>query len=162
MGLVDDLNAPTSDETVSRRAFLNTVTTAALGVATLGAVITSVRFLRPNVLFEPPTRFKLGAPAEIPLGQLVVLPEQRLYLLHAPEGFVAMNARCTHLGCMTRYLAEDNRIVCPCHGSSFDATGVVLEGPAPAPLQRLTLTLESGQLVVDTLKPASDDFSLAV
>ncbi len=162
MGLVDDLSVPTPDEELSRRAALGKLTGLALVVAGLGSAITSLRFLRPNVLFEPPTRFKLGAPESIPTGQLVVLEDLRLYVAHTPSGFVAMSAECTHLGCMTRYLADEGRIVCPCHGSAFDADGVVAEGPAPAPLQRFTLTLESGQLVVDTRLPADPDFALVV
>ena len=47
------------------------------------------------------------------------------------------SSRCTHLGCKLS-LKESARLVCPCHGSRFDAvTGAVLSGPAVDPLRML-------------------------
>lgn len=162
MALVDDLTATTPQEVLTRRAALGKITGLAFAVAAVGSAITTVRFLRPNVLFQPPTRFKLGRPEEIAPGSLLVMQELGVYLAHLPEGFVALSARCTHLGCMTRYDEAAKHIVCPCHGSAFNQSGDVQAGPAPEPLQRLTLVIEDGQLVVDTLKPASTDFALVV
>jgi Rieske Fe-S protein len=42
------------------------------------------------------------------------------------------------------------QFVCPCHGGVYDArTGKVLQGPPPAPLQRIPVREVSGQLRVD-------------
>ncbi|MCL1792026.1 MAG: FAD-dependent oxidoreductase [Peptococcaceae bacterium] len=49
---------------------------------------------------------------------------------------------CTHLGCRTRYEAEDGTWECPCHGSRFDAAGVPLDGPAVKNLDPASLSLE--------------------
>ncbi len=162
MELVDDLQLPLDDRERSRREFLAALGAAAVGVAGLGTSVTAIRFMWPEVLFEAPTRFRIGRPEDIPVGTLVVLPEQRVYLMRAAAGFVAMTAVCTHLGCLTRYEAENAVIFCPCHGSRFATDGAVVNGPAPRPLPRLALTLENGRLVVDTAVIVSRDMVLAV
>jgi len=160
MSLVDDLRADTPSEELDRREALGKITGAALVTALFGTVFTTVKYLQPNVLFEPPTRFKVGRPDEIPVGTLLVLPEQKIYVGHAKDGFFAMTAVCTHLGCMTRWLPDQKAIACPCHGSRFDAGGAVTDGPAPRPLGRFQLSLADGQLVVDIRRPVGDDFLL--
>lgn len=160
MSLVDDLKAPTPPAELSRREALGKITGAAFSIAGFGTVFTTVRFLQPNVLFEPPTRFGVGRPEEIPVGTLVVLAEQKLYVGHAEEGFFAMSSVCTHLGCMTRFLAAEGAIFCPCHGSRFDMSGHVVGGPAPKPLPRFHLAVASGELVVDAGRRVDPGFVL--
>jgi menaquinol-cytochrome c reductase iron-sulfur subunit len=46
----------------------------------------------------------------------------------------ALSATCTHLGCQVRWEAKDKTFVCPCHGGVYDATGRVVGGPPPRPL----------------------------
>jgi Rieske Fe-S protein len=160
MSLVDDLKAPTPPEELDRREALGKITGAALTIAGVGTVFTTIRFMRPNVLFEPATRFGVGNPEELPVGTLLLLPEQKIFVAHAREGFFAMSAVCTHLGCMTRYLEETRTIFCPCHGSKFDGSGRVTAGPAPKPLTRFHLSLTDGELVVDLRNPVADNFIL--
>lgn len=161
MTLVDDLPLPLGDRERTRRELLAAIGMAAVAAAGLGTGVTAVRFLQPEVLFEAPTRARIGRPEDIPAGTLVVLPELRVYVMRAAAGFVAMTAVCTHLGCLTRYEAENDVIFCPCHGSRFATDGAVVNGPAPAPLPRLALTLDNGVLVVDTAVTVSRDTVLA-
>lgn len=37
-------------------------------------------------------------------------------------GIVAV---CTHLGCVVPWNKAENKFICPCHGSQYDATGKV-------------------------------------
>ena len=52
-----------------------------------------------------------------------------IYLRKKEDGsFRALLLECTHKQCSVN--PSENRLSCPCHGSQFDATGNVLEGPA--------------------------------
>lgn len=162
MPLIDDLRVPLSDEERARRAFLQTTGAGALAIAALGTGATAIRYLWPEVLFEPATRFRIGRPDDIPIGTLTVLPAQRIFVVRSAAGCYAMSAVCTHLGCLAQYEREQNRILCPCHGSRFSTEGQVMQGPAPRPLPRLQLTLERGVLVVDIAKVVDPDTVLKV
>lgn len=164
MALLDDLTTtlPEDDGAHTRRVFLQAVGAGALAVASVGTAITAVRYLWPEVLFEPETRFRIGRPEDIAVGTLTVLPQQRVYVMHGATGFIAMSAVCTHLGCLTQYERENDRILCPCHGSQFAQDGSVTQGPAPRPLPRLALSVERGLLVVDTSKVVGPEAVLKV
>lgn len=45
-----------------------------------------------------------------------------------------INAVCTHLGCVVPWNGNENKFMCPCHGSQYDNTGKVVRGPAPRSL----------------------------
>jgi len=136
----------------SRRDFMGR---AAWGVFTAFTGITLLGFMRsafPRILFQPPTRFKAGFPKDFTVGEISekFKKEFRVWIIRTEEGFYALFAKCTHLGCTPRWLAAENKFKCPCHGSGFYKTGINFEGPAPRPLERLRITLaEDGQIVVD-------------
>ncbi|PXF47182.1 Cytochrome b6-f complex iron-sulfur subunit, chloroplastic [Gracilariopsis chorda] len=48
--------------------------------------------------------------------------------------YFALNAVCTHLGCVVPWNKAENKFKCPCHGSQYSPTGAVVRGPAPLPL----------------------------
>ncbi|XP_009134365.2 cytochrome b6-f complex iron-sulfur subunit, chloroplastic [Brassica rapa] len=45
-----------------------------------------------------------------------------------------INAVCTHLGCVVPWNKAENKFLCPCHGSQYNAQGRVVRGPAPLSL----------------------------
>ncbi|MGB7621188.1 MAG: ubiquinol-cytochrome c reductase iron-sulfur subunit [Terriglobia bacterium] len=146
------------DSGSTRRHFLSEMTAMALGVAGVGSLVVTTKYLSPNVLFEPPTSFRIGLPDDYPVNSVAYLPDQQVYVVRTPEGFYAESAICTHLGCITQWKPELNRIACPCHGSQFSREGSVEAGPAPRPLAHFAIRLmPDGELLVDTLetvKPA--------
>ncbi len=75
----------------------------------------------------------------------------RYYLLHPPDGLLAVFRRCPHLGCTYRFEPSEDQFHCPCHASVFDKrTGVVLGGPATRPLDLFPVAIVEGVVVVDT------------
>jgi len=46
----------------------------------------------------------------------------------------ALNAVCTHLGCVVPWNKAENKFMCPCHGSQYNKEGKVIRGPAPLSL----------------------------
>ncbi len=127
--------------------------------------LANIRFLFPNVLYEPPTRIKLKPPSAYPVGSATFIPEQRAFLFREAGGFRCVSAICTHLRCTINPFGEaddefpEPHAHCPCHGSVFaKKDGRVLRSPAPAPLAMYEVSLApDGRLVVDTGKPVSPE-----
>ncbi len=67
------------------------------------------------------------------------------------NGVVAYSAICPHTGCeVAKWLAETQRLECPCHFSQYDPKkgAAVVGGPSPRPLPALPLKAVDGRLVV--------------
>jgi cytochrome b6-f complex iron-sulfur subunit len=140
----------------TRREFLNEAAAAALGIAAVGSMIVTCGYLSPNVLFEPPTTFRAGSPDLYPPSSVTFLEDQQVYVVRTENGFYAVSAVCTHLGCITQWKPELSLIACPCHGSKFKPDGTKIEGPAPRPLPHFAISLTAdGLLQVDKLEIVS-------
>lgn len=59
------------------------------------------------------------------------------------ERFVVLSLRCPHLGCTVRWDEQEQRLRCPCHGSRFEDTGRVLQGPAKTGLAQYPHTFST-------------------
>ena len=142
---------------VTRRSFLSTLTVA--WVSFTAIVLTSVaglvRFLFPNVLFEPPQSFRAGFVDEYTVGEVSTRWKEQfgVWIIRDEEQVYALSTICTHLGCTPNWLEADRKFKCPCHGSGFRMTGMNFEGPAPRPLERYSISLgDDGQIMVDKTK----------
>lgn len=155
------MNERTNDQ-VTRRTFVELF--LGWGSALFAFIATAAaagRFLVPNVLYEPSRRFKALKPADYPEGP-TFFPEQRLFLFRKGNSFRAISAICTHLGCTVNHLTGDG-FHCPCHGSVFNKSGVVVSGPAPSPLPWFLVTLSrDGHLVIDASVRVQPDKYLVV
>jgi cytochrome b6-f complex iron-sulfur subunit len=130
-----------------------TMLAATTGIATLA----TARFMLPNVLTEPPSKFKIGPAADFDLGTVATrfVATNGVWIVHT-DGYKGKNliyaliSVCTHLGCTPSWLEGERKFKCPCHGSGFYITGINFEGPAPRPLERAGIRLaEDGMLEVD-------------
>jgi cytochrome b6-f complex iron-sulfur subunit len=68
----------------------------------------------------------------------------------AAEGLMPLYQRCVHLGCRVPFCASSNWFECPCHGSKYNGAGEYELGPAPRGMDRFKITVEGGQITVDT------------
>lgn len=141
---------------VTRREFLSWFWLGWLTFSVvLGGMATLVgRFLFPNVLFEKPSKFRAGKPAEYAMGVDERFKDtQAVWIVRGPAGIYALSTVCTHLGCTPNWLPNESKFKCPCHGSGYRVTGLNFEGPAPRPLERFAISLdETGTLLIDKSK----------
>ncbi len=66
------------------------------------------------------------------------------------QGFVALYQKCPHLGCRVPWCKTSQWFECPCHGSQYNRVGEKKGGPAPRGMDRFTLSVDGGVVVVDT------------
>ena len=127
----------------------------AFAFATTAALSTVLRFMFPNVLFEPKTTFEAGYPDSYEIGKVDERWKEKygVWIIRTAEGLYALSTICTHLGCTPNWLDGEQKFKCPCHGSGFYKTGINFEGPAPRPLERYRISLaDDGQILIDKSK----------
>jgi cytochrome b6-f complex iron-sulfur subunit len=151
----------TKEQIAERRAFLFGMSALAVGFSALSATaaawtLGSVRFMFPNILREPPSRFTVGPPDKFPPGQVDERFKAQfgVWIVNAEyngqQQIFALKSVCTHLGCTPNWLEAEQKFKCPCHGSGFYKDGINFEGPAPRPLERYAVSIASnGEVEVD-------------
>jgi cytochrome b6-f complex iron-sulfur subunit len=150
-----------STELAERRAFLFGLSALATGFVALSGTLAlwtlgTVRFMFPNILREPPSRFKVGFPDQYAPGQVEEKFKAQFGVwvtnieYHGQQQIAALKSVCTHLGCTPNWLEAEQKFKCPCHGSGFYKDGINFEGPAPRPLERYAISIgNDGQIEVD-------------
>ncbi|HEX5242652.1 MAG TPA: Rieske (2Fe-2S) protein [Tepidisphaeraceae bacterium] len=96
-------------------------------------------------------------PAAIDAGPVASFAADGVYDRFVRQGFfvirrgrelIALSSICTHRTCKLR-AEPDHSFYCKCHGSTFDQSGHVTEGPATRDLPVLPTTVdEGGHLIV--------------
>ncbi len=77
---------------------------------------------------------------DIPAGQARVIHKDGHQVAVYKDNTGKINitsAVCTHLGCIVHWNNAEESWDCPCHGSRFDPSGEVIEGPALASLKKM-------------------------
>ena len=71
-------------------------------------------------------------------GRVIQRGIHKMAVFRAADGTLhEMSAVCPHLGCVVHWNDTERTWDCPCHGSRFEATGDVINGPASVPLTPL-------------------------
>lgn len=66
----------------------------------------------------------------------------------ADRQVVAFSQKCTHLGCVVYYEADEDRWHCPCHEGNFEAlSGRVISGPPTRPLGRIDVEVRDDGMI---------------
>lgn len=65
----------------------------------------------------------------------------RFWVSHPGDSLVILYGVCTHLGCLPKWVDNNERFECPCHGSKYTLDGTFIEGPAPRSLDRFPTTV---------------------
>ncbi len=152
-----------ADAEADRRGFLEMVLGSFMATGFTALSMTGglfglglARFMFPNVLAEPPSRFKVGFREGFPAGKVETkyVAQYGVWVVNSDVGglqqIYALKTVCTHLGCTPNWLEAEQKFKCPCHGSGFYKDGVNFEGPAPRPLERYAIRIsDDGQLEVD-------------
>ncbi|MFF7857192.1 Rieske 2Fe-2S domain-containing protein [Streptomyces sp. NPDC007904] len=97
---------------------------------------------------RPTGPVELGPESEVAAGNAKLYREHNVVVSRGEDGTVrAYSTICTHARCPINTL-RGTKLVCPCHGSEFDATtGEVLREPAVAPLQPLAVEVKDGTMI---------------
>lgn len=143
---------------IARRTFLERSISAVLATSVFGGCASLVT--RTVTPIEGALRLALAHYPELAAdgGSLKLaakgLPDPIYVLALGARRYAALSPICTHLGCTVEI--EGARLVCPCHGSTYDREGRVLRGPAERRLTSFAVKLADDDVLVIDLGPRRD------
>ena len=129
-----------AEDEVTRREFTRYLVLGAGAMAAGNVGIAAWTQLRSINQGEPRPIIAL---ADVPVGTTYLFryptdDDPAVLLRLGDRELVAFSQKCTHLGCVVYYEAEEDRWHCPCHEGNFEAaTGQVISGPPTRPLGRI-------------------------
>ncbi|HEY8546947.1 MAG TPA: Rieske 2Fe-2S domain-containing protein [Acidimicrobiales bacterium] len=168
---------PPDEETIglTRRQFFNRSIITIFGFSLSGFGAAVLAFLWPSSSGGFGSEITVGSLedvlADIDEGNgFAYYPEGRMWVTRYPEealpaaeqvyspaelagmenGVVALYQKCPHLGCRVPQCETSQWFECPCHGSQYNQVGEKKGGPAPRGMDRFAMSVNGGNLVVDT------------
>lgn len=143
-----------------RREFLNYAWLASMTLLFAEAGLASLIFALPRFragefggIFNvgPIDQFSIGSVNQEAEGQNFYNTGRFWLVRTGPREVQAHYRTCTHLGCLYKWVPQNDRFECPCHGSKFHKDGDWIDGPAPRHLDRFEVEMdEQGNVLVDT------------
>jgi Rieske Fe-S protein len=127
-----------------------------IGWVALGELlIFTVSMLRPGKKFQkenPGSYIKIAGNVEdFAISSVTADRVNKYFLIRSEDGgFLALSLTCSHLGCSVLWEEGKKQFICPCHSSSFDKHGIVINSPAPRPLDYFPVSINSGKVMIDT------------
>jgi cytochrome b6-f complex iron-sulfur subunit len=168
---------PPDEETigVTRRQFFNRSIVAMFTFGLSGFGASLLAFLWPSSSGGFGSEINLGSIEDINAtidegNGFAYYPEGRMWVTRFPEsalgqaqavyspqelsgmeaGVIALYQKCPHLGCRVPECETSQWFECPCHGSQYNQVGEKKGGPAPRGMDRFAMSVDGGNLVVDT------------
>lgn len=148
-----------ANKKINRREFLMFAWLASLGFLTLNVGGMTYLFSLPRFKEgEFGGVFTVGKVSELrpPGSSPANYPRVRFWLSRTPEGVSALYKVCTHLGCLYNWNDQENKFICPCHGSQFLLDGTYVAGPAPRSLDQFKIQIvdpNSGEVLAESNEP---------
>lgn len=146
---------------MDRRKFVKQGCLACLGISLLGmsAGCTGVRYvtgtLNEDGILVDPRDFNGKREGKHTDNYVIVRHDDLQYPIcvykTGKTEYTALLMRCTHQGAELQ--AFGDRLACPAHGSEFDNTGKVMQGPAADNLRSFPVTVMNNKLFIDLRKP---------
>lgn len=142
------------DQAVSRRGLFKYVLLGFSALATAGGVLTPIiAYLWPpkQASAAGGGRVDVAATEDLPAGQGEVFSvnNKPVIVINTPDGYKALSAICTHLGCIVFWNEQRAVIACPCHEAYFSTNGAVISGPPTSPLEEYRVLVEGGRIYVE-------------
>ncbi len=142
------------DRPISRRGLIKYVALGFSALATAGGVLTPIiAYLWPpkQASASGGGRIAVADTEELPVGkgEVYSVNNKPVIVIHTPDGYKALSATCTHLGCIVAWNEQRAVIACPCHEAYFNTNGAVISGPPPAPLPEFRVQVEGDQIYVE-------------
>jgi Rieske Fe-S protein len=139
-----------AEEDVTRREFARYLVLGAGAIAVGNVGLAAWTQLRSINTGSPRAIVALDA---VPIGSTYLFDypagaDPAILLRLADDEVVAFSQKCTHLGCVVYYQADENRWHCPCHEGNFDTvTGDVVSGPPTRPLGRIDVEIREDGMI---------------
>ncbi len=143
----------TKKTSLNRRQFLGLAWTGSITLFIGQAAVAAFNFVQPRATGGFGGTVMAGKLAEFTVNSVNRISAGRFFLIRDENGVMALWQKCTHLGCAVPWVEAEGQFHCPCHGSLFNRHGEVVGGPAPRPMDRFAVSVEDGDVKVDTSKP---------
>jgi cytochrome b6-f complex iron-sulfur subunit len=142
------------DRSLSRRGLFKYVLLVFSALATAGGVLTPIiAYLWPpkETSAASGARVEVATTEDLPLGkgEVYSVDNKPVIVIHTLDGYKALSATCTHLGCIVYWNEPREVIECPCHEAFFNTNGAVISGPPTAPLEEYRVQVEGDQIYVE-------------
>jgi cytochrome b6-f complex iron-sulfur subunit len=162
---------PGQQPLVSRRRILQIGFWSSLGAIIAGTVVGGLDMVYPSSVTGFGGKVTLKTSDVPPPGEKLEVREGRFWLANLTQeqggpGLLALWWKCPHLGCTvpwkpafvwpdpTTGADKQGWFRCPCHGSTFTDTGILVFGPSSRPMDTMEVVEEDGSVTVDTGKIA--------
>ena len=143
-----------NNNTLNRRSFLKKVRFALGGLAIIQTLIIISEFLFPKRKegkVASSDFLIVGKADEFQHNTVTSFRKNKFFLSRLSNGnFLALSIYCSHMGCIVIWDKDKNQFNCPCHSSSFDVKGKVINPPATQALAVHPVTIENGFVKVNT------------